>query len=110
MSNLGTILVLESDRALRNVIAQALEEAGYLVLQATDRTSMYLALVAHEPDLLLCAIDYVGERATAWINTAHALAQSALPIVLMTTEPVDVALPGVAACLIKPFDLDELLD
>jgi DNA-binding response OmpR family regulator len=109
MTNIGTILVLESDRALRNFIGEALEDAGYLVLRACDRTSMYLALVAHEPDLLLYAIDHVGGSATAWLDIAQALAQPSVPIVLMTTEPAGITLPGVVACLVKPFGLDELL-
>jgi DNA-binding response OmpR family regulator len=109
MTDIGTILVLESERPLQNFIGEALEDAGYSVLLASDRTSMYLALVAHEPDLLLYAIDHVGGRATAWLDTAHALAQPAVPIVLMTTEAANVTLPGIAACLVKPFGLDELL-
>jgi len=109
MPDIGTILVLEPDLALRSFIAEALEEAGYLVLTASDRVSMYLSLAAHEPELLLYAIDPIGGRATAWLDTARALAQPSLPIVLMTTEAAGATLPGSAACLVKPFDLDELL-
>jgi DNA-binding response OmpR family regulator len=108
MSEIGTILVLEPDGAIRSFIAEALEEAGYMVLQACDRVSMYLMLASHEPDLLLFAIDRAGARATGWLDTAHALAQPPLPIVVMTTETTGVALPESVGSLLKPFELTEL--
>jgi DNA-binding response OmpR family regulator len=108
MSEIGTILVLEPDGAIRSFIAEALEDAGYMVLQACDRVSMYLMLTAHEPDLLLYTIDRVGGRATRWLDTAHALAQPSIPIVIMTTDSAGITPSGSVGCLVKPFDLDEL--
>jgi len=110
MVDMKMILVLEPDLAIGNLIAEVLCDDGYQVRLVRDRIGLAKALAKTEPDLLLYAIDRSGRRATDWPDTACAIAELTIPIVLMTTEPAWVASPGSTEYLAKPFDLYELLD
>jgi CheY-like chemotaxis protein len=106
----GSILVVEPHAPTAELIAEALEDAGYVVVLARARASMYVALATHEPDLLLYAIDRNDVVASAVIDAMRKLTDTAVPIVLMSTDRASANLRGIAACLLKPFTLDGLED
>jgi CheY-like chemotaxis protein len=108
-----TVLVVDDDEAIRDVLRCALEEEGYQVLTAVDGEVLPLAR-DRRPDLILLDVDLpvmdgveVGRRLRA--DPATAL----IPIIGMSTDdqldestlalPMDGHLP-------KPFHLPELYD
>jgi DNA-binding response OmpR family regulator len=110
MVDMRTILVLEPDLAIGNLIAEVLSDDGYQVRLVRDRIGLLKALTNTEPDLLLYSIDRDGRHATDCPDIARAIAELTIPMVPMTTEPAWVTFPGTSAYLAKPFDLNELLD
>jgi DNA-binding NtrC family response regulator len=110
MADMRTILVLEPDLAIGNLIAEVLGDNGYQVRLVRDRIGLVTALTTTKPDLLLYSIDRDGRHVTDWPDTSRAIAELAVPMVPMTTEPAWVTFPGISAYLAKPFALNELLD
>ena len=108
----GHILLVEDDRALREVITEALGEDGYSV-DCADNGISALELARQAPpdlaivDLMMPHMD--GEQFCARVRQVHGLER--LPIIVVSaarnTEEVSDRL-GVAAALRKPFDLFEL--
>jgi CheY-like chemotaxis protein len=106
-----TVLVVDEDEAIRDVIRCALEDEGYQVLTAVDGQVLPLAR-DRRPGLILLDIDMsvmdgvvVSRRLRAHPATAH------IPIVGMFTDyRVNniTALMHLDARLRKPFDLQEL--
>ena len=108
----GSILVVDDDRRIRELIQWALEEEGFVVetavdglqgLEAATRTCPALIVL----DMHLPVID--GAGVADGLRAAHG---DPPPIVLITADdrPVERARRvGAYAYLQKPFDVDELL-
>ena len=112
MSKLGDILVVENDDLIRALLTETLSEEGYAVRSVSDRTGMHRALNIQPPDLLLCDVDLDGGPGHSLIDDVHALHSAAVPMVLLTTNvwtARSLARQGLTFCLLKPFDLDDLL-
>lgn len=112
MSALGIVLVIEDDAATRDFLAEVLSDEGYTVHLAVDAVSGIMLLTDVQPDLILC--DYRLPRASG-LTFARAIRNIGIdvPIVLMTADshiPEHPNMVQVAFCLLKPFDVDELLD
>ena len=110
-----TILVVEDETAIRNMIGLALEEEGdYRVLAARSLGDAEAALAEERPDLVI--LDAVVPPAASFPGrsgmefAAYALARE-LPVIVMTGHPdLADALAEVAFPLLrKPFGIDELL-
>jgi len=111
MQALGTILVIEDDVATRDVIVEVLSEEGYTVRGVRDATNGYSALLDCPPDLILCGCNLHDSNGLAVARTLE-WAGIDVPIVLMTADnhPPDFStLTNIVFCLLKPFELDELL-
>lgn len=111
MPQQGTILVVDDDRPVAEMIAEVLADEGYRVQLAHDGPSALAAIVAQVPDLVFA--DLVM-REMSGLELQHAIrawGYADLPVVLMTAaaaHTADLTIPGAAARLTKPFDLDEL--
>ncbi len=102
-----TILVVDDDPQLREVIAEVLGDEGYDVQQAADGQRALDQIAVATPDLVLS--DVAMPRLTG-VELAERLNQRAesVPIVLMSAT--SIAPPaGIESFLRKPFALDELL-
>jgi CheY-like chemotaxis protein len=96
-----TILVVEDDPAVREVVADLLTAAGYAVRTAADGRAALAAVEAARPDLVLC--DVVMPGLDGW-SLAARLRQLArpVPIVLVSGHCPEVP-PAGLRCLAKPF-------
>lgn len=103
----ATVLVVERDVAIRELLRAALEVAGYgVIANAGDGVLRNTRL---RPDLVLVDVSASngGEPSLAAVMRIRA---SAIPVIAMTTLPANARLhSGLAdAWLVKPFRLDDL--
>jgi two-component system, OmpR family, response regulator len=112
MSNMGDILGVENDDQIRTLLAETLGEEGYTVRSASDRTAMHLALATQPPDLLICDVDFDTGPSPTLIDDVCAIHGAVVPLVFLTTNvwtARSLARQGLTFCLLKPFDLSDLL-
>jgi CheY-like chemotaxis protein len=107
------VLVVEDDPALREIVAEALEAAGYPVLTAVDGADALALIEQGRPSLLVTDLHMPNLDGAKLVEALRILGYDP-PIVLVTgtsRTPRQVAEAlGADACLIKPFDLATLLD
>ena len=107
----GPILVVDGDRELRALVAEALRLHGYDVEEAEDGVRALGAVLWRTPALLV--LDYHLPR-LGCVEVGRVLREHGLriPILLITaSERPERARDqvGADACLGKPFDLEQLL-
>ncbi len=103
----STILVVEDDPYLREVISEVLSDEGYNVYEAMDGQRALERIETIAPDLVLS--DIRMPRLTG-IELAERLNQrrEPIPIVLMSTSS-NAPPGGGTTFLAKPFSLDDLV-
>jgi PAS domain S-box-containing protein len=111
----GTILIVEDDKAVRNVAVRVLESQGYEVVTATNGKEALEIMKGHPSPIALVVTDIVMPE-MGGVDLARQLRRDRpeIPVVLMSGYPreesgVDVAEFSVAF-LAKPFTVSELLD
>jgi CheY-like chemotaxis protein len=102
-----TVLVVEDEPAIREVVADLLEDEGYAVRQAADGLEAIDELEVDAVDLVLSDVRMPRLDGPALARRLRRDG-SAIPVVLMSAVDVEVNLPGVRF-LPKPFDRDHLL-
>ena len=111
-----TILAIEDDPALLELLTQALGEEGYRVIGAPDLAAA-AATSAHEPVALILTDALRTLANGVWADPWAALAPvrtlaAGAPVVIVTgqrpADYADWAARGFAGLLPKPFDLDTL--
>ncbi len=111
MTCTGSILIIDREPIIIDLLVEILTDAGYIAYAAPDDASA-LALIAHHPPaLLLLDLGCPGTNHPQRIETMRQAGLATIPIVLMTTALHNAApllVPGMIECLSKPFDLDEL--
>jgi CheY-like chemotaxis protein len=107
----ATVLVVDDDAPIVEVVTMALESEGYMVISATGPDALHAA-ATRQPDLILLDLmmpDIDGAEMSRRLRDDRATAE--IPIVLMSAVAdlgaVAVSLP-VQGQLPKPFDLDAL--
>jgi two-component system, OmpR family, alkaline phosphatase synthesis response regulator PhoP len=108
-----TILVVEDELVLSEVLSAVLEDAGYRIVAVGDGRAGLAAMAEVQPDLVLCDVMMPLMDGRELCRRMQAdLALRHIPIVLMTAAPsvVNPADCKYAALVRKPFDLDGLLD
>lgn len=113
MSHRGTILVVEDDLDIREVMRMVLEASGYEVLEAGDGAEALVAVRAHRPsvillDLMMPGMDGFQFRESQLQDPAIA----AIPVVIVSgggTVPERASELGAAGYLVKPTDVQRLL-
>ena len=109
----STVLVVDDDRRVRDLVRLALEEEGFAVTTAADGDEAIALASAERPGLLV--LDLTLPRADGFA-VAEAMRQAhgdALPIVVVTADgsPAEKARRiGAVGFLRKPFDVDELTE
>ena len=107
-----TILVVEDEPAIAEVVRATLEWAGYRVLVAADGREALARLAAGRPDLVLSDVMLPRLDGRDLVRALRAEpAYATIPVALMSAAGAQVAGGELADVpfLRKPFDLDELL-
>jgi CheY-like chemotaxis protein len=113
MTHGGTVLVVEDDLDIREVMRMVLEASGYQVLEAGDGAEALAVARAHRPrlillDLMMPGMDGFQFRESQLRDPAIA----AIPVVIVSgggAVPEKAAELGAAGYLVKPTDLQRLL-
>ncbi len=109
---MATVLVIEDEAVIREVIADLLEVEGYRVMAAADGAALTAALTVRA-DLILLDLRLAGMDGDELLTRLQAdPATRHIPVVVMSAGADLRAYedhPGVATTLAKPFDLDVLL-
>ncbi|MCH8551224.1 MAG: phosphate regulon transcriptional regulator PhoB [Natronospirillum sp.] len=110
-----TILVVDDEQPIREMIASALEMAGYVALEAADAKTAHSLIVDQKPDLIL--LDWMLPN-TSGIELARRLKKdeltSEIPIIMLTAKgEEDHKVQGLEAgaddYITKPFSPRELV-
>ena len=104
-SRSASVLVIDSDAAIRRLIAAILQQAGFRAYTEEDRGRDY-AVIVRDVNLTPGARD--GSLQQLEATAPEVLRRT----IVLTTAPARAskAIRGVFAILGKPFDLDELVD
>ena len=103
----ATVLVVDDEPAIREIVALLLEDEGYRVRHAKDGLE---ALTAVDDDTIDLVVSDVVMPRFDGASLARKLRSRGhlIPMVLMSAVYADVDLPGV--CFVpKPFEIDRLL-
>jgi DNA-binding response OmpR family regulator len=110
---LKRVLVVDDEATIRELITDALREAGFAVDAASNGAEALRTMEGNRPDaivldLMMPQLDAQGFVELLRLNTAF----DGIPILVVTAAyaAVDAAERlGAQACLTKPFELDELV-
>jgi two-component system, OmpR family, response regulator MprA len=102
-----TVLVVEDEPAIREVVADLLQDEGYAVRQASDGLQAIEELEVDDVDLVLSDVRMPRLDGPSLARRLRGRGR-AVPVVLMSAVDVEVDLPGVRF-LPKPFERDHLL-
>jgi DNA-binding response OmpR family regulator len=107
----GSILVVDGNLAIADLLVELLTDAGYAALTASDGPSTFWLIINYAPALLLLDMQLPDIAGSELIAQLHGAGVAAMPIVLMSTAPGDAEqhVVGACRCLTKPFDIDDVL-
>jgi CheY-like chemotaxis protein len=103
-----TVLVVEDEPVIRELMAILLEEEGYSVRQAVDGLQALEEIEQHGIDLVLSDVKMPRLDGAALVHRLRARGD-AIPVVLMSAVYAEVDLPGVRF-LRKPVNCEQLID
>ena len=107
-----TILVIEDDLAIRDVLSEVLSDEGYIVIPAPDGERALDLLASVTPDLISLDFNLPGVRGIELIDAiSERVSLEGCPIVLMTAAhrlPREVR-ERVESVVKKPFNIADLL-
>ncbi len=106
----ATILVVDDEASIANLLAETLCNAGYHVLRASNgHTALAIARSEH-PALILSDRNMPEVDGIEFVRLLHANPRTRqIPVVLMSSLPLNTDTAGTVAFLAKPFDLDDML-
>ncbi len=111
-----TILVIDDSASLRQVVAMALQGAGYEVLQAGDGQAALALLDGRKINMAVCDVNMPRMNGIEFVKAAKALPNYRfLPILMLTTESQEAKkeegkAAGARAWMVKPFSPASLLN
>ena len=109
----STILVVEDDTSIQDLLQEVLVEEGYRVLRAADSAHGLHLAVADRPDMILLDIGLpLSSGADMLARLRDDPTTRHIPVVALTGQPLpDGDRPrGFDGWIEKPFDLDVLLE
>jgi two-component system phosphate regulon response regulator OmpR len=112
MPDIGSVLIVEDDRAVRDMVAEYLASHGYAVQQADDGTAMRAEIERHPPDVVLLDVRLPGEDGLTLARYLRERYDLGIIMVTAAGEVIDrvVGLEiGADDYVTKPFDPRELL-
>jgi len=110
-----TVLLVEDDESVRQLVRVTLEMNNYEVIEAKDGLEGLLLLDMHRPDAIVLDLmmpDVGGERMLAQLRSTPETKRT--PVVIITGKPEVapevIGLVGKENFFPKPFDPDALID
>jgi DNA-binding response OmpR family regulator len=110
-----TILVVDDDPSIAQLVAAALEDEGYVAHSLTEGRDLLQRAQELQPDLILLDVVMPFAGLEEHLRQLHsAAATQTIPVLLVTadtrtTDDIDRWQGyGVVGCVMKPFDLDVL--
>jgi CheY-like chemotaxis protein len=108
-----TILIVEDERVIAEILSAVLEDEGYRVVIANNGRQGLDRLAEGHPDLVLCDVMMPGldGRELARAMSAN-LKYRSIPLIMMSAAqmPAHKRDFPYTAFLSKPFDMDQLVD
>ncbi|MFV9505844.1 MAG: response regulator transcription factor [Oscillochloridaceae bacterium umkhey_bin13] len=108
---MATILVVDDERAITELLSDLLSDEGHVVLVCHDGASALLAIQAQPPDLLILDVGLPVMTGDTVLRTLRTQGYADLPIIISTagTNPDRHLADGATAILAKPFALDQVV-
>jgi two-component system, OmpR family, response regulator MprA len=103
----ATVLVVDDEPAIREIVATLLEDEGYLVRHAKDGLEALAAIDDDSIDLVVSDVIMPRLDGASLVRKLRRRGHL-IPVVLMSAVYADVDLPGVRF-VPKPFEIDRLL-
>ena len=103
----ATVLVVDDEPAIREIVATLLEDEGYLVRHAKDGVEALSAIADDTFDLVVSDVVMPRLDGASLVRKLRRRGHL-MPVVLMSAVYADVDLPGVRF-VPKPFEIDRLL-
>jgi CheY-like chemotaxis protein len=104
------ILIIEDDDAVRYVLSDALQDAGFAVATAIDGVDALDQIGQHPPDAIL--LDLMMPSMDGWNFLERFRARSRIPVGIISAAPMlrkTADAWGVQVAIGKPFSLETLL-
>ncbi len=101
-----TVMVVDDEPSIVHLLADVLEEEGYVVRRCFDGRAALNTVKRDPPDLVVSDVMMPGLDGIA---VAVAIQEQGIPVILMSAVTLHRAVPGVPF-IPKPFDLDNVLD
>ena len=107
---MATILIVDDERPVRELLVAAFEDGGHRVLAARDGRQALEMVAAEQPDAIVSDVMMPLMDGPELCRRIKAVAATRnLPFVLMSAaEPRRAIVAGADAFIAKPFDLIEL--
>ena len=107
------ILIVEDDDAIRHMVADVLQDAGFAVAMAADGMDALDQIEQHPPDAILLDLMMPSMDGWRFLETCRGNACSAgIPIGLISAAPMLLKTAdawGVQVAIGKPFNIDTLI-
>jgi CheY-like chemotaxis protein len=104
------VLVVEDDEDTRGALGEVLADEGYSVSEASDGATALRRLRSQRPHLMLLDLGLPQMRGEELLRAKAADPLMAdIPVLVLSGAPGTPTLPGVAAVLPKPFDIDDVV-
>lgn len=101
-----TVLVVDDERFIVDLLAEVLAEEGYAVRRAYDGEAALREIDHDPPDLILSDVAMPRINGLELARRVHDLG---IPVILMSAAVSDPRTPGVGF-IPKPFDLDHIIE
>jgi CheY-like chemotaxis protein len=112
MQRTGSILVVDNEPTIVDLLVDILTDEGHVAYSALTGADALATIARHPPGLILLDMQMSDMSAAELIAQVRVGGLATLPIVLLSTVSLHTApllVPGRIECLDKPFDLDDLL-
>ncbi|MGC9955079.1 MAG: response regulator [Rhizomicrobium sp.] len=116
MTSNKTVLTVDDSRTMRDMLASALIQSGYRVVQADDGVQAIGMLANETPDVIITDINMPRLDGFGFIEEVRSNPKyRAIPILVLTTENSPemkerARKSGATGWLVKPFDTAKLTD
>lgn len=104
-----TILIVEDDTDIGNMVEEVLQRAGYSVLRAYSGTEALLCIPVKRPDLILLDLMLPGLCGEEVLEACREIPVIVVSAKTAVSGKVELLMKGACDYIIKPFDTSELL-